>query len=329
MYYILSKFSVINVKDRNVLVNKADIEAGKKKLPYVYGEEIFDVISEGHERCVHGGIKKTYNATKTLAANITLDQVALFVKLCEFCKTKKSSKLQKPAVKSPIISNRFGQRGQVDLIDVKSYCDTNCAYVLNYQDNLTKFCLLKSLKDKSSVSVIEALRDIFNVIGAPRILHSDNGGEFRSKALKEYLREFWPELQVVHGKPYNPRSQGSVERANFDIKSMIICYVKTQMSKNNALNLVSAVSHIQFVKNASYNRTIKCSPYCALFGNKPVVEMNFERIYAVHKDERDDYADEESDTDSNDITPRINHLVECRKKALGNLKLAAEKSITL
>ena len=44
-----------------------------------------------------------------------------------------------------------------------------------YQDHLTKYCVLKALKTKTAVEVAENLVDIFTYMGAPLILHSDNG----------------------------------------------------------------------------------------------------------------------------------------------------------
>jgi transposase InsO family protein len=57
------------------------------------------------------------------------------------------------------------------------------------------------------------LMDIFLLFGAPHILQSDNGSEFTAQIISD-LKELWPELVIVHGKPRHPQSQGSVERGN-------------------------------------------------------------------------------------------------------------------
>jgi transposase InsO family protein len=56
--------------------------------------------------------------------------------------------------------------------------------------------------------------DIFLLFGAPHILQSDNGSEFTAQIISD-MKELWPELVIVHGKPCHPQSQGSVERANY------------------------------------------------------------------------------------------------------------------
>ena len=69
---------------------------------------------------------------------------------------------------------------------------------------------------------------IFLLFAAPAILQSDNGSEFTAQVITE-LKELWPQLIMVHGKPRHPQSQGSVERANSDIKDILVAW----MSDNN------------------------------------------------------------------------------------------------
>ena len=72
----------------------------------------------------------------------------------------------------------------------------------------------------------------------------------------------WPDLSMVHGKPRHPQSQGSVERANGDIKDMLVAW----MADNNSQDWATGIKFVQFYKNSSYHPGIKCSPYSAIFG---------------------------------------------------------------
>ena len=90
-----------------------------------------------------------------------------------------------------------------------------------YQDHLTKFVVIRPLTPKRAAEVAYQLMDIFMLFGAPHILQSDNGSEFTAQIISD-LKELWPELVIVHGKPCHPQSQGSVERANYGIKYMLV-----------------------------------------------------------------------------------------------------------
>ena len=124
----------------------------------------------------------------------------------------------------PIVSKDFNSRGQVDLIDMQSMKQGEFRWIMVYQDHLTKFCVLRPLTSKRAAEVAYQLLDIFLLFGAPCILQSDNGSEFTAQIIVE-LKELWPDLVLVHGKPRHPQSQGSVERANCDIKDMLVAWL--------------------------------------------------------------------------------------------------------
>ena len=110
-----------------------------------------------------------------------------------------------------------------------------------YQDHLTKFCVLRAIKSKWPVEVAGQLLDIFLLFGAPAILQSDIATEFTVHVISE-LNEFWPRLVMVHGKPRHPQSQGSVERANGDIKDMLVAWLAASATTSSASATTSAAS---------------------------------------------------------------------------------------
>ncbi|CAF1101659.1 unnamed protein product, partial [Brachionus calyciflorus] len=93
-----------------------------------------------------------------------------------------------------------------------------------YQDHFTKFIALRPLKNKSAFDVAGGLIDILTIFGVPVILQSDNGREFRNQVIVP-LKQIWPDMSFVHGRARHPQSQGSVERANADIKKMIATWM--------------------------------------------------------------------------------------------------------
>ena len=322
-YYILRKYAVFNEK---YLVDKKDINKNISPPVYVSNEQINGYLKIAHDRVFHGGLKKTYGACKVDVKNIKMKQVVDFIANCTYCRTVKDKRGYKKITRCrpltrPIVSREYGSRGQADLIDVKAFEQAECSFILNYQDNLTRFCVLKPLRDKSAESVLKALFEIFNLLGAPKCLHTDNGGEFRNKKLTDTLKKYWPELIFIRGKPYNPRSQGAVERCNQDVKNMLLVYIDHHQQDGD-YDFVKALSIIQFVKNSSFNRTIKSSPYKALFGQEPVLDLKSEHFLVPPPDEDDDEND-------NDLKYRQESIDCCRTDTFNNTTMAAAKMVLL
>lgn len=130
-----------------------------------------------------------------------------------------------------------------------------------YQDHFTKFIQLRPLKSKCAVEVAAALIDIFSIFGVPQILQSDNGREFRNQIVTA-LKTMWPDLNLVHGRARHPQSQGSVERANADIKKMLA----TWMREHKSTKWTTGLKFVQLKKNHTYHSASKCTPYMATFG---------------------------------------------------------------
>jgi hypothetical protein len=117
-----------------------------------------------------------------------------------------------------MLSNHMNSRCQIYLIDMQTEPDLDYRFILNYQHHLAKFTILKPLKTKIAEEVAYNVMDIFCIFGAPFILQSDNEREFFKKIM-EALKDLWPGLKVVYGKPCHLQCQGSVKRSsNQDVR---------------------------------------------------------------------------------------------------------------
>jgi len=70
------------------------------------------------------------------------------------------------------------------------------------------------------------------------------------------LMTLWKECKIVHGSPCHPQSQGSVEHANADIKSM----VKHWMDDESSTNWSWGIIFVAHKKNNRYEG-IRQIPY--------------------------------------------------------------------
>lgn len=234
------------------------------RLFFVAVEELFDMIHATHTMGHLGRNRMMYELKKHYK-NITYEAVNIYLKLCRICTEKKANK-QKGRVVKPIVEKTFNDRCQVDLIDMQSCPDGDWRFIFVYQDHLTKFVQIKPLKTKRAEEVAAALADVFHTFGAPCILQSDNGREF-SNTVIETLMAQWPHVRIVHGAPRHSQSQGSVERANRDIKQMLATWVATQEQGERRWS--AGLSTVQFNYNAAFHSSIGQSPYECVFGMPP------------------------------------------------------------
>ena len=76
------------------------------------------------------------------------------------------------------------------------------------------------IKDKNTLAVVTHLfLDIMLQFGFPRILHSDNGTEFKSKLI-EYLST-QPGIKKTYISPCHPQANGKLESSHRLIKDCI------------------------------------------------------------------------------------------------------------
>ncbi|XP_070188954.1 KRAB-A domain-containing protein 2-like [Littorina saxatilis] len=266
-YHILRKYEVLQCGPVEKLIKKRE-HAEETPMYFVTIEETFDVLRASHIATGHGGRDRMMKEIKKKYANISVQAIELFKSLCLECQKKRTRPKTTGVVVRPILTKDFSCRGQVDLVDMQSMSCNGYKWIMVYQDHLTKFCVLRAIRSKRPTEVASQLLDIFLLLGAPVILQSDNGTEFTANVISE-LMEFWPSLKMVHGKPHYPQSQGSVERANCDIKDMLVAW----LADNNSQDWVAGIKFVQFHKNSAYHSGIKRSPYSALFGNEARVGL--------------------------------------------------------
>lgn len=184
-YRRLRKYDVIEVdgKEKNIVPVTED---NSVILHYVHTEELFDLLHDTHLKIGRGCRTRMEKELQTKYKNVTKEISTLYRRLCKPCQTKLSNP-KKGLVSKPLIFKEFNSRCQVDLIDMQSNPDGEFKFILNYQDHLTKFILLRALKSKRAEDVAYQLLCVFTTIGAPSVLQSDNGREFANQVFKDNI----------------------------------------------------------------------------------------------------------------------------------------------
>ncbi|XP_068224298.1 KRAB-A domain-containing protein 2-like [Palaemon carinicauda] len=168
-YYLLSKYEVLQCGDVEKIIKKRQT-LYESPVYYVSIEDTFDIVKRAHVATDHGGRDRMTKELQVKYDNIQRDTIELFKSLCLECQKKRKRPMTKGVVVKPILSTEFSLRGQVDLIDMQSMSCRIFKWIMVYQDQLTKFCVLCPLTSKHAAKVAFQLADIFLLLGASVIL---------------------------------------------------------------------------------------------------------------------------------------------------------------
>ncbi|KAJ2946679.1 hypothetical protein O0L34_g12738 [Tuta absoluta] len=256
-YYWMSKYDIVTEANEDHLIIKR--RSTNEQLVFIIPRhEYFSVLKETHESCGHGGRDKMVKILKP-KFYIPKKAIEIYLELCPKCGAKQ---LRKKGFTRPVasqLSHDFNIRGQVDLIDFHKHPDEEFNYVMCYQDDATRFLLLRPLKTNHPNEVARELMKLFTSFGAPYVLQSRDGREFPAAVIEE-LATFWPECKLVYGTPISDTTD-----MRPDIEQNLVSWMK----RNDSLNWSLGCFPVQYEMNATFNRMLGRSPYKALFGRDP------------------------------------------------------------
>ena len=69
---------------------------------------------------------------------------------------------------------------------------------------------------KTGINIVNSLKNFTELYGLPNEFSSDNGREFVNKEVNNFC--ILDNINIIRGRPYNPKSQGIVERIHSTIR---------------------------------------------------------------------------------------------------------------
>lgn len=182
-------------------------------IPRFDGERRRGIIKSVHEELTHASWSKTFAGIKHRFRNITEEDVQMYIRDCVVCLRTGNARSNMRDI-TPVLAEHPHQHWQIDLIDMKRYDAFNdgFSWILCVIDVFSKFLWTIPLFGKDADEVEIALWHLFQYVGAPEVLHSDNGGEFRNVGIRRLCDHF--KIEQRHGKARKPTTQGQVERCN-------------------------------------------------------------------------------------------------------------------
>ena len=177
-----------------------------------------------------------------------------FVKRCETWQIRTKNP-DKAIVIKYIESDEIKERFQVDLEQLSDYLNLVRRYLWNCVDQLSKFACSRVIKHKTKEVVLAAIKEIFTIMGVPKILQSDNGREFKNSILDQYLSKI--NVRHIFGSPYHPQSQGSVEAYNRTIQDF---FVSAKDAIGKKFDLKDAINEFVVYYNGRVHSAIRYAP---------------------------------------------------------------------
>jgi len=138
--------------------------------------DVFDVFLSAHNQLGHLKTERTLAALKPQYYSATADLVKVFVDDCSVCHQKNSGIEKKKGARKPIISSKFQDRFQVNLIDMQTIRRRDVygnmmRWIMTVKDHSTGLIYLVALPRKMAKYVAAELEKYFGFVGYPTIFH--------------------------------------------------------------------------------------------------------------------------------------------------------------
>uniref|UniRef100_A0A674PAM1 Gypsy retrotransposon integrase-like protein 1 n=1 Tax=Takifugu rubripes TaxID=31033 RepID=A0A674PAM1_TAKRU len=173
----------------------------------------------------HFGVNKTYlRILEHFYWPKIKRDVSAFIKSCHICQIAgKPNEKIKPAPLQPIqpVEAPFHYL-VIDCVGPLPPSKSGNAYLFTVMCQTTRYPAAYPMRSITTKSIFKALSHFISYFGIPKIVQSDRGSNFMSKAFSEALKK----LRVKHNisSAYHPQSQGVLERYHASLKSLLKAY---------------------------------------------------------------------------------------------------------
>ena len=194
---------------------------GTCDVPVISFVLLVEIILVIHSQLAHIGRDKVTELVSDQFFHPSIRRVANDV--CTTCVKCQLHKVHPLNVVPPTVKIKTSRPFELVAIDLISFGRSRNGYVgcLMAVDHNSKWLSAVPIKDKTAKTVVAAFeRQVLPFLPlVPERILSDNGPEFASLSFNEFLRRYG--ITHTFTTPYNPSSNGAVERVNRTIKSFL------------------------------------------------------------------------------------------------------------
>ena len=208
----------------------------------------------------HGGLEKVVRRLKDLKISwpYMRTDVRTFIQDCPCCQKMRQVKTPVQALKYTTSTYKAMQCLNIDFIG--PYPDKG--YLLVIICTFTRYVEIYPVAAATAASAVSSLLKHFGRYGAPKTIQSDNGPQFVSELIREFLI-----LVGTHHKltmAYSSEENAIVERCNKEINRHIRALTFDRSTVENYQEIIPFVLRIL---NSNVNERMKVSPAQLIFGN--------------------------------------------------------------
>ena len=167
-----------------------------------------------------------------------------------------------------ITADAPGDHWAIDLADLNVTTPSGNNYVLVMVDIFSRFCILRAIPDKTALTIAKQLVDVFNLVGWPKVLQSDNGSEFSNELVRLMVQHSGVDHRLV--TPWYPRSNGVAEKWVHTMKSVIVKRLQGQKQDWDLF-----LSSAQLAINSKHASLHGSRPFSLMFARQPNVWQDY------------------------------------------------------
>ena len=264
----------METRDRKRLLNKANkffIQDGElyrrhtKKGPrrvIMNNVERKTLLEYAHDSLGHFGIRSTYEFLDVEYFWPRMyEDVKSYVSNCETC--KKFNFRKEIISKAEVGVERLFERTGIDFDGPLPETKNGFKYIIVASEYLTGWPMAKAVRRADADSTAKFIyEELICNFGCPKIIQTDRGTHFNNDLIERlsHLLEFKHSLS----SPYNPQTNGKVERLNG-----IICKSLAKLAYENQSDWSKFLNQVLFAYRIRKNTATGLSPYELLYGTSP------------------------------------------------------------
>ena len=187
---------------------------------------------------------------------------------CDTCAQSKVGPRRKKAKLGQVPVGAPLERVAVDILGPLPKSENGNEYIMVLTDYFTKWTEAYPLVNHTAQTVADVLMEQFvSRFGIPRKIHSDQGREFESKLIAELCKLL--RIKKTRTTPYNPKSDGLVERFNLSVKQMLTTLVADAKSDWD-----NHLPYVMMAYRSSVQESTKCTPNLLMLNREVTMPLD-------------------------------------------------------